>query len=133
MTERIFYSSLEDKLERQSKRVKVEKPQEHGIDLEALGVDGEEPDLSLYSETAQRAYEAQQNILDEFERKKRARNLAVPTDDARVKQRLREFGEPICLFAEGVRKFQKQLNSVRIARRKTRTFTLYHVVEIDPV
>ncbi|KAI0788751.1 WD40-repeat-containing domain protein [Abortiporus biennis] len=39
-------------------------------------------------------------ILDELERKKKARNLAVPTDDNRVKARLREIGEPITLFGE---------------------------------
>ncbi|KAG6821436.1 hypothetical protein H0H93_010160 [Arthromyces matolae] len=39
-------------------------------------------------------------ILDELERKKKARNLAVPTDDNRVKSRLREIGEPITLFGE---------------------------------
>ena len=42
-------------------------------------------------------------LLDELERKKRARNLAVPTDDNRVKARLREIGEPITLFGERVR------------------------------
>jgi hypothetical protein len=42
-------------------------------------------------------------ILDELERKKKARNMAVPTDDNRVKARLREIGEPITLFGERVR------------------------------
>ena len=39
---------------------------------------------------------------DELERKKKARSLAVPTDDNRVKIRLREMGEPITLFGERV-------------------------------
>jgi len=43
-------------------------------------------------------------ILDELERKKKARSMAVPTDDNRVKARLREIGEPITLFGERVRK-----------------------------
>ena len=42
-------------------------------------------------------------LLDELERKKKARNLAVPTDDNKVKARLREIGEPITLFGERVR------------------------------
>jgi U4/U6 small nuclear ribonucleoprotein PRP4 len=42
-------------------------------------------------------------ILDELERKKKARAMAVPTDDNRVKARLREIGEPITLFGERVR------------------------------
>ncbi|CAK5274022.1 unnamed protein product [Mycena citricolor] len=41
-----------------------------------------------------------QVILDELERKKKARTMAVPTDDNRVKARLRELGEPITLFGE---------------------------------
>ena len=41
-------------------------------------------------------------LLDELERKKKARSLAVPTDDNRVKIRLREMGEPITLFGERV-------------------------------
>lgn len=41
-------------------------------------------------------------ILDELERKKKARTMAVPTDDNRVKARLREIGEPITLFGERV-------------------------------
>ncbi|KAF9266960.1 WD40 repeat-like protein [Marasmius fiardii PR-910] len=39
-------------------------------------------------------------ILEELERKKKARTMAVPTDDNRVKARLREIGEPITLFGE---------------------------------
>jgi U4/U6 small nuclear ribonucleoprotein PRP4 len=42
-------------------------------------------------------------LLDELDRKKRARTMAVPTDDNRVKARLREIGEPITLFGERVR------------------------------
>ncbi|KAI8974509.1 U4/U6 snRNP-specific spliceosomal protein [Trametes punicea] len=49
---------------------------------------------------SERARIENQAILDELERKKKARNLAVPTDDNKVKQRLRELGEPITLFGE---------------------------------
>jgi hypothetical protein len=34
------------------------------------------------------------------------RTMAVPTDDKKVRERLRAFGEPITLFAEGVRDMQ---------------------------
>lgn len=47
-------------------------------------------------------------ILDELERKKKARTMAVPTDDNRVKARLREIGEPITLFGERVRGSRSQ-------------------------
>ncbi|KIK61772.1 hypothetical protein GYMLUDRAFT_42815 [Collybiopsis luxurians FD-317 M1] len=49
---------------------------------------------------AERARMENQVILDELERKKKARSIAVPTDDNRVKARLREIGEPITLFGE---------------------------------
>lgn len=40
-------------------------------------------------------------ILSQFSRKKRAAAIAVPTDDGRVRARLREMKEPMTLFAEG--------------------------------
>ncbi|KAI9855101.1 MAG: hypothetical protein M1824_006309 [Vezdaea acicularis] len=40
-------------------------------------------------------------ILSQFSRRKRAAAIAVPTDDGRVRTRLRELGEPITLFGEG--------------------------------
>ncbi|KAL7644115.1 UNVERIFIED_CONTAM: hypothetical protein RMT77_004938 [Armadillidium vulgare] len=40
-------------------------------------------------------------MLEEFERKRRARMITVPTDDIEVQQILRQRGEPICLFGEG--------------------------------
>jgi U4/U6 small nuclear ribonucleoprotein PRP4 len=49
---------------------------------------------------AEYARQETQALLDELERKKRARAVAVPTDDNKVKKRLREWGEPITLFGE---------------------------------
>ncbi|KAI5833270.1 WD40 repeat-like protein [Schizophyllum commune Tattone D] len=49
---------------------------------------------------SERARAENQALLDELERKKKARAMAVPTDDNRVKMRLREIGEPITLFGE---------------------------------
>jgi U4/U6 small nuclear ribonucleoprotein PRP4 len=40
-------------------------------------------------------------ILDQLERKKRLARLPVPTEDARVRAKLRELGHPITLFGEG--------------------------------
>ena len=40
-------------------------------------------------------------ILSQFQRRRRAAAIAVPTDDGRVRARLRELGEPITLFGEG--------------------------------
>ncbi|CAD5235364.1 unnamed protein product [Bursaphelenchus xylophilus] len=41
-------------------------------------------------------------LLAEFDRRRKARNLMVPTDDERVKYLLRKISEPICLFGEDV-------------------------------
>ena len=62
-------------------------------------------DLTLDTLTDDGQYARMENklILDELERKKKARSLAVPTDDNRVKARLREIGEPITIFGERVR------------------------------
>eukprot|EP01098_Paradermamoeba_levis_P016391 TRINITY_DN8840_c0_g1_i1.p1 TRINITY_DN8840_c0_g1~~TRINITY_DN8840_c0_g1_i1.p1 ORF type:complete len:184 (+),score=82.21 TRINITY_DN8840_c0_g1_i1:66-554(+) len=53
-----------------------------------------------FSEKTIEAQERHQKLLDQLEREKRARQIAVPTKDAQVKEKLRELGEPICLFAE---------------------------------
>jgi U4/U6 small nuclear ribonucleoprotein PRP4 len=40
-------------------------------------------------------------IIEQFSRKKLADQIAVPTDDKKVRAKLREIGEPITLFGEG--------------------------------
>lgn len=42
-----------------------------------------------------------QLVLEEFERRKKARQIAVSTDDVEVRAHLRQLNEPICLFGEG--------------------------------
>ncbi|XP_058796104.1 U4/U6 small nuclear ribonucleoprotein Prp4 isoform X2 [Phymastichus coffea] len=42
-----------------------------------------------------------QQLLEEFERRKKARQINVSTDDSQVKKDLRHLGEPVCLFGEG--------------------------------
>lgn len=42
-----------------------------------------------------------QALLEEFERKKKARHVQVSTDDDEVKKNLRKLGQAICLFGEG--------------------------------
>ena len=59
-------------------------------------------DYALGGSSSERARAENQAILDELERKKKARTMAVPTDDGRVRARLREIGEPITLFGERV-------------------------------
>ncbi|KAI8602988.1 WD40 repeat-like protein [Dissophora ornata] len=52
------------------------------------------------SESSKRARDQHNEIMEMFERKKRARTLAVPTEDKKVREKLREMGEPVCLFGE---------------------------------
>lgn len=61
-------------------------------------------DSSSYGPASDRLMQENAELLAELERKKRARKLQnVPTDDRKVRLRLRELGEPITLFGEGVR------------------------------
>lgn len=52
-------------------------------------------------EMEERVSERQLEALAEFERRRRARQIPVSTDDAEVKAGLRALGEPITLFGEG--------------------------------
>ncbi|KAG2203307.1 hypothetical protein INT47_000227 [Mucor saturninus] len=91
---RVHFGSLEG--QDTVKRLRTEEPTSSsgGIDLDALD-ESMEPAYSI------NAGEADKQVLAEFERRKRAFQLAVPTDDKRVRQRLRDIGEPQCLFGEG--------------------------------
>jgi U4/U6 small nuclear ribonucleoprotein PRP4 len=61
-------------------------------------------DSSSYGPASDRLTQENAELLAELERKKRARKLQnVPTDDRKVRLRLRELGEPITKFGEGVR------------------------------
>jgi len=60
-------------------------------------------DVSQYGQAPDRLLEENLAAIEELERKKRARKLAhVPTDDRKVRAKLREMGEPITLFGEMV-------------------------------
>lgn len=58
-------------------------------------------DYELPSVGAGIAPEKASAILSQFERKRLAATIAVPTDDGRVRAKLRELGEPVTLFGEG--------------------------------
>ncbi|KAF9894266.1 hypothetical protein FE257_007768 [Aspergillus nanangensis] len=71
---------------------------EMGIDLANVPLDR---DYEIPSGAAGIPAERASAIYSQFERKRRAAAMAVPTDDTRVRARLRELGEPITLFGEG--------------------------------
>src|SRR5690606_795344 len=64
------------------------------------------PGLTLAEIPTERDYNLGGNlqtsaVFEQFQRKRLAAQVVVPTDDKRVRLRLRELGEPITLFGEG--------------------------------
>lgn len=53
-----------------------------------------------------------QEFLAEFDRRKAARTMVVPTDDGEVKNRLRDMDQPICLFGEGAPERRDRLRTL---------------------
>lgn len=51
-------------------------------------------------------------LLEEFERKRRARQINVSTDDAEIKKNLRQLNEPICYFGEGPAERRRRLKEL---------------------
>jgi len=51
-----------------------------------------------------------------FEQKRSQREMAVPTGDAQVKAKLREFGEPACIFGEGPYERRDRLRTIMAGR-----------------
>ncbi|KAK4105610.1 WD40 repeat-like protein [Parathielavia hyrcaniae] len=85
-----------------SRRAYVEeaesKDRKAGVDLNSIPIDR---DYVIPSAGAGIAPEKASALLSQFERKRLAATIAVPTDDGRVRARLRELGHPITLFGEG--------------------------------
>ncbi|KAJ5218260.1 uncharacterized protein N7498_000359 [Penicillium cinerascens] len=69
-----------------------------GISLADLPVD---QDYDMPGAAAGIPTERVSALQAQFDRKRRAAATVVPTDDTRVRMRLRELGEPITLFGEG--------------------------------
>ncbi|XP_075989469.1 U4-U6 small nuclear riboprotein factor 60K [Anticarsia gemmatalis] len=56
---------------------------------------------SEYMELEEEMSRDKKALLEEFERRRKARQLNVSTDDDEVRRSLRQLGEPVCLFGEG--------------------------------
>jgi U4/U6 small nuclear ribonucleoprotein PRP4 len=59
-----------------------------------------EPEVLAFSEKTLKRQTEARTVVENFEKKKRAKKLNIPTNDNLVKARLRELAEPIILFAE---------------------------------
>ena len=81
-------ATLEEETKRKLEKLKASSGKAPGGDTHDL------------SEASQQSIARQQELKDTIEKRKRARELAVPTNDNSVKLKLREAGEPICLFGE---------------------------------
>ncbi|CAG8232203.1 unnamed protein product [Penicillium salamii] len=81
-----------------SRQAYVEEDTDMGINFADLPVD---QDYDMPSTEAGIPSARASAIISQFERKRRAAAMVVPTDDTKVRARLRELGEPITLFGEG--------------------------------
>ncbi|KAL1958013.1 hypothetical protein VTO42DRAFT_5225 [Malbranchea cinnamomea] len=82
---------------------------EGGVDLENIPIDR---DYELPATAAGIPPEKASAILSQFSRKRRAAAIPVPTDDGKVRARLRELGHPITLFGEDATDRRDRLREV---------------------
>jgi len=74
-----------------------------------------DPELALTLPFSSKTLESQQKhlqVLEEWEQRKRARQIAIPTDDKLIQLRLRELDEPIILFGEQAPERRERLREV---------------------
>ena len=137
--ERIVYGSLESVLGKRTKddlnmagNATISDALQNGIAKAKasghvnVGSGVERETLELDDRTLQRQVEHAE-VLNRIHLRNVANNIAVPTDDIIVKQRLRELGEPICYFGEdkGDRRDRlKNLMAAQVVSQETGTGAL---------
>ncbi|XP_038063536.1 U4/U6 small nuclear ribonucleoprotein Prp4-like [Patiria miniata] len=88
---KIHYGTLEARLREEESKGAIQA----GIESGNISIaSGETFDLEEH------VSEQRLELLAEFERRKKLRQITVSTDDAQVKAQLRQRGEPICIFGE---------------------------------
>ncbi|KAJ1679429.1 hypothetical protein EV182_002078, partial [Spiromyces aspiralis] len=120
---RIHFGTLEQQAFLNAKRKRDEeegeeaKGSDKGVALEDLTADDLDDEQTYdISEASAASKESQRAMLAELERRRLARTLAVPTADSDVKAKLRELGEPICLFGEDAADRRSRLRYVMSLR-----------------
>ncbi|KAJ3303569.1 U4/U6 small nuclear ribonucleoprotein Prp4 [Blyttiomyces sp. JEL0837] len=110
---RIHFGSIED-----VERRRDAEGQSRGTSQNKGGVNLDDLADETYDQTesGQKAQSEHQAIIEELERKKLARSLAVPTDDRRVRSKLQSYNEPQTLFGEGPGERRDRLREI-MARR----------------
>lgn len=74
----------------------------------------DDEDRYVLSEAGRQAKERQEKAIQELLLKRRAFAMAVPTNDAAVRTRLRRLGEPITLFGEREMERRDRLRSLMV-------------------
>jgi len=69
-----------------------------------------------FSEKTLESQRAHKQLLNEYEQRKKGRQMTLPTDDKSIQLRLRELGEPIILFGERPPERRERLRSAYLAR-----------------
>ncbi|OXB66495.1 hypothetical protein ASZ78_011610 [Callipepla squamata] len=107
----IFYGSLEEK-----ERERLAKGESGLLAKEGMKAALEAGNINISSgevfDLEDHMSERQAEVLAEFERRKRARQINVSTDDSEVKACLRALGEPITLFGEGPAERRERLRNI---------------------
>jgi U4/U6 small nuclear ribonucleoprotein PRP4 len=94
MSDRIHFGSLEAKERREGKgAILIEQFHKKEMEIEI--------DHMESIDTAEMNKDKHQVLIDQLERKKIANQVAVPTEDTKVRNWLRQLFEPITLFGEG--------------------------------
>lgn len=65
-----------------------------------------------FSEESKKEREKYNEVIRQMEVKRRARMMTVPTNDKDVKKKLREMGDPICLFGEKAPERRERLREI---------------------
>uniref|UniRef100_A0A1B0D3J2 Pre-mRNA processing factor 4 (PRP4)-like domain-containing protein n=1 Tax=Phlebotomus papatasi TaxID=29031 RepID=A0A1B0D3J2_PHLPP len=100
-TKTIHYGTLEDS-ERQRQSVVLQDDTGDDIDSKLFKELGQIQTSNEYFDLEENEISKDKAaLLEEFERRKKARQINVSTDDVEVKRNLRRLNEPICLFGEG--------------------------------
>jgi len=68
------------------------------------------------TEDMNKARQQHEEAVRAFEHRASQRQMAVPTGDAQVKSKLREFGEPVCIFGEGPYERRDRLRTIMAGR-----------------
>ncbi|CAI2318638.1 unnamed protein product [Caenorhabditis sp. 36 PRJEB53466] len=70
-------------------------------------------------------------MFAEFERRKRARTLTLPTDDVQVKLKLRALNQPICLFGEDALDRRERLRALLSTMSEDEIAAVLHTDEVN--